>query len=323
MIQGMLRVTDRRVERLDALDAMGIPESGFVWIDVAGQTHEDLAYLGERFHLHPLALEDCEHLDQRPKLEEYDGHLFLVIQGFTPPISPESASTDDVNLHEIHIFFSQRFVLTVHMNPHPGIDRLWAQLQEEPELGGRGPEFILYRICDGVVDANFPTLEGLSRTLEVLEDEVLSNNLLDPVPRFLSMKRSFSDMRRVLSPQREVFAQLLRRDDAFLSSQTRLYFRDVYDHLVRLTELVEVERELLASARDAHFTMLSQRTNEIMKRLTMASIVFLPLTVITGFFGMNFTHMPFDNDMLLVTMLLSMLSIPIAMLVWFQRRRWL
>lgn len=323
MIEGMLRIIGSRVTLEEDLDLLGIPEDGFVWVDVEGQTHDDLVLLGERFHLHPLALEDCEHLDQRPKLEEYDGHMFLVIHGFTGVKAVRESARDEVELHEVHIFFSPRFVLTVHMDPHPGIDRLWSQMLEEPDLGGRGVEYVLYRLCDAVVDANFPTLEGLSAALESLEDDVLGGRMDDPVPRFMALKRSFSDMRRVISPQREVIGQLLRREDGPLTPQTRLYFRDIYDHLVRLTELVEVERELLASARDAHFTVLSQRTNEIMKRLTMASIVFLPLTVITGFFGMNFTHMPFDNDLLLVAMIASMFSIPIAMLLWFQRRHWL
>lgn len=318
MIRGVIHVMDRRAVLLEGLEAVRPPETGYVWIDIQGQSREDLELLGSRFHFHPLALEDCEHLDQRPKLDEYDDHLFLVIHGFMP-----GEVQDDVYLHEVHVFFAPHFLITVHISPHPAIDRCWERLLQDAEQVTRGTDHLLYRICDGLVDSNFPTLECLSQALESLEDEILGRKDMHPVPRFVALKRSLSSFRRVISPQREVIGQLLRREDFYVSEQIRVYFRDIYDHLVRLTELVEVERELLASARDAHFTMLSQRTNEIMKRLTMASIVFLPLTVITGFFGMNFAHLPFENDNLLILMLCSMVIIPISMLLWFQRRRWI
>lgn len=319
MLRGILHLEGRKCITQEVRDGLSVPERGYLWLDVEGQTSEDLKLIGDAFRLHPLALEDCEHLDQRPKLDEYDTYLFIVLHGFTT-----SAVEDEVNLHEVHIFFSPHFVITVHMDPHPALDRLWLQVQEEPELFARGSDFLVHRLCDGLVDANFPVLEQLSQALEVLEDRVLDERReFSPVPRFVGLKRSFSLMRRTLSPQREVFGQLIRRESGYVSEQAQAYFRDIYDHLVRLAELVEVERELLASARDAHFTMLSHRTNEIMKRLTMASIIFLPLTVITGFFGMNFAHMPFDNDYLLFSMLGSMVTIPVLMVLWFQRRRWL
>ncbi|MFM7204920.1 MAG: magnesium/cobalt transporter CorA [Myxococcota bacterium] len=319
MLRGILHLGDRKCAKRELIEGLALPERGYFWIDIEGQTAADLKLIGDAYRLHPLALEDCEHLDQRPKLDEYDHYLFIVIHGFT-----NSAVEDEVNLHEVHIFFSPRFMITVHMDPHPALDRLWLLVQEEPETFSRGSDFLLHRLCDGLVDSDFPVLEHLSQTLETLEDQVLDEQReFSAVPRFVVLKRSFSLMRRTLSPQREVLGQLIRLESGYVSDHAQAYFRDIYDHLVRLAELVEVERELLASARDAHFTILSHRTNEIMKRLTMASIIFLPLTVITGFFGMNFIHMPFDNDYLLLAMLTSMVIIPVLMVLWFQHRRWL
>lgn len=318
MIRGTLHARDRKSTLFESSEHLRLPDRGFVWVDVQGQTHDELVLLGERFGLHPLALEDCEHLDQRGKLEDFGDHLFLVVHGFTAGKNPW-----ELTLHELHIFFSARFVLTVHMEPHPALDGLWKSVQADPLSAERGTDHLLYRLCDLLADANFPVLERLSDEVEALEDRVLAPKGEDPMPSFIALKRALSHMRRVLSPQRDVFGQLLRRESPLVTEATTAYFRDIYDHLVRVVELVEVERELLGNARDAWFALLSQRTNEIMKRLTMASIIFLPLTFITGFFGMNFAHLPFDNDALMLTMIASMLLVPVSMLVWFRQVKWL
>lgn len=318
MIRGVMQVRDRKISQLETPQALEIPPRGYVWVDVQGQTHEELHLLGERFGLHPLTLEDCEHLDQRGKLEDFGDYFFMVVHGFT---AGEQAW--ELTLHELHIFFSARFVITVHMEPHPALDGLWRGFAQEPLGAERGTDFLLYRLCDLLADANFPVLERLSEAVEVLEDQILDAKAQDPMVSFMELKRGLSLMRRVLSPQRDVFGQLIRRDSPLVTEATTAYFRDIYDHLVRVVELVEVERELLANARDAWFTLLSQRTNEIMKRLTMASIIFLPLTFITGFFGMNFAHLPFDNDALMLTMIASMILVPVSMLIWFNRVKWL
>jgi len=277
---------------------------------------EDLKLLGTRFGFHPLTLEDCEHLDQRPKLELFDGYVFMVLHGFAP-----ATDLTVVDLQELHVFFSHQYLITVHQQEMPVLEALWRRIRTESSLSAGGIDLLLHRLCDEIVDANFPIITNISDVMDAIEATIFERTDPQALEQLLKLKRSLSTMRRVLSPQRDVFNQLLR-DTTLISERARPYFRDVYDHLTRVYEEIDALRDLLANARDAHFSVLSQRTNEIMKRLTLLSLIFLPLTFLTGFFGMNFTHMPFDNDGLLITMVLSMLLLPAGMLWWFRRMRW-
>lgn len=295
------------------------PEGTLRWIDVEAQSAEELAILGERFRFHPLALEDCAHFGQRPKLEEYDGYMFVVTHAFALPADQPLA---DLEPRELHAFLGSRYLVTVHSEAIEPLAETWKRIGADPALARRGIDFAYYLLADAVADANFPLLDRISDELDEIEDGILAGAGPEVLAPMFRLKRTLTTMRRVLSPQRDTFGALTKRGSALVSERTALYFRDVYDHLVRINESIEAGRDILGNAMDAYLTMVSNRTNEIMKRLTIMSAIFLPLTFVTGFFGQNFQHLPFGSDALMFAMIAACLALPIGMLWWFKRSKW-
>jgi magnesium transporter len=296
------------------------PPAGTIrWVDVERQDDTALALLRERFDFHPLALEDCAKFDQRPKLEEYGTYLFIVVHGF----KALNERATDVEPLEVHAFLGKNYLVTVHAKPIAELDMVWKRVTGDAVLARRGADFIYYQLVDAIVDGNFVILDTISDTLDHIEDMVLHRHDREQLGEIFQMKKTLVAMRRVLSPQRDVFGLLAKRGHPCISDRTSLYFRDVYDHLVRIYESIDTGRDLLGNALDAYLSMVAQRTNEIMKRLTVLSAIFLPLTFVTGFFGQNFAHLPFANDALMWSMLAACVVIPGGMVLWFYKSRWL
>ena len=203
------------------------------------------------------------------------------------------------------------------------MEAVWRRVAADATLGGKGIDFIYYLIADALVDANFPILGLFAEEVEELENAVIGRVDRRDLARIFELKRAVVLMRRVLSPQRDVFAMVSKRGHPLISEATALYFRDIYDHLVRIYESIDTNRDLLGNALEAYLSMVANRTNDIMKRLTIVSALFLPLTFVTGFFGQNFAHLPFDSNLLLYAMLASLALIPTGMLLWFYRSQWL
>lgn len=288
------------------------------WIDLCEQTPESLAILAERFRFHPLTIEDCLHFDQRPKLEVHDGYLFLVIQGYKVQWDNlyESAPL------ELHLFITNQAVVTVHEHPIPALDGVWQRLSMDGRLAGGRSDQLCYLIADAMIDSYFPVLDELMERLDDLEDRVLEKHQEVTLGEILDFKRLLIGLRKVLSPQRDVLALLAKRGEGMIGDRVAVYFHDVYDHALRLHETVESARELVGNVRDAHLWNASQRTNEIMKQLTILSAIFLPLTFITGFFGQNFDSLPFHSHTLMYLMLFSCIAVPAGMMFYFVRSRW-
>jgi magnesium transporter len=321
----VLEFHDGKVDLFEGTDHVGPPPPGVVrWIDLQSQDEAQLELLRERFNFHPLAIEDCAHEDQRPKLEEYADHLFLVTQGFACP----STRVEELTLHELHTFLGTGWLVTVHLGNIAALEKTWRRLAGDPKLLERGVDFAYYLVADGIVDDNFPILDHIADELEELEDAVLSSPQRADLQRIFHLKHSLVAMRKVLSPQRDVLGLLTKRGDSRVSERTALYLRDVYDHLVRINESIESNRDLLGNALDAYLSAVGQRTNEIMKALTLMSAVFLPLAFVVGFFGQNFQDLPGFHDWpthdgLMWVMIAACVAIPITMLVWFRMKRWL
>lgn len=296
------------------------PEHCIRWIDIVAQDEGALDLLQKRFDFHPLAIEDCRHFDQRPKLEEYTGYLFIVMHGFS--LRLEGADSD-VTPHELHAFLGPRYLVTIHTDAIDPLDSVWKRIAGDAGLGRRGADFLYYLIVDEIVDANFVILDQLSDALDDIEDAVLHRSERRDLANIFQLKKALVTLRRILSPQRDVFAMLAKRGHVCIQEKSSVYFRDVYDHLTRIYESIDAARDMLGNALDAYLSMVAQRTNDIMKRLTILSAVFLPLTFVTGFFGQNFTSMPFDSVFLLVGALVSLVLIPAGMLYWFRRSGWL
>jgi magnesium transporter len=294
------------------------PDGVLRWIDLEKQDDALLEILAERFQFHPLTIEDCSHFDQRPKLEEYGKYVFLVTHGFR--LTP--SDSEPLEVLELHNFLGDRYLVTVHVETIPALDAVWKRLQSEPALVQRGVDFVSYLITDAIVDSFFPLLDDIANQVEDVEDQVLGGGRKVQLAEIFRLKRLLVQLRKVLSPQRDVFGLLAKRGEGWIDHHTALYFRDVYDHVLRIHEWVEGTRDLLGNALDAYLWSASQRTNEIMKRLTLLSAVFMPLTFITGFWGQNFTGLPFQSNWMLGATLSACAVVPAAMMYFFLRSKW-
>jgi magnesium transporter len=308
------------VRFLDSLDRGAISEllerDEFFWVDLEAPSRETVELLGELFGFHPLALEDSEHFGQRPKLDDYENHMFLVYYGARP-----EGREDDEMLVEVHAFLSGSYIVTLHHDPCVELDQLRERLPRQAE---RSEQFVIYRVLDALTDSFFPALEGIGVEIEQLETEILEQPTDEHLERIFDLRRHLIGLRRVVSPQRDLLARAT--DDILelpgLEADTRNYFRDVYDHMLRISDLIDSYRDLLASSRDAYLSMVSNRLNSISKQLTIVATIFLPLAFITGFFGQNFKWMT-DHIQSFAAFAVygvgGLLVSAIALLVWFRR----
>lgn len=306
-------------ESLDTSRVAPPPEGTFRWIELVETDDEALKLLQERFRFHPLAIEDCASFELHSKLEEYPDYLFVVLHTFTS----DSDEPSEIDIHEIHAFVGQNYLVTVHDRPVPAAEDVWRRATRERETLERGPGWALYRTADAMVDAVFPMLEEMASELEVIEESVLTRAREEDLAKIFQLRSTLVSMRRVIRPVRDVVGMLSRRTEPPLSERTALYFRDVYDHVLRCAEQIEEDLGLVSNAMDAYLSAVSQRTNEIMARLTIFSVIFLPLAFVTGFFGQNFEQLPFDSSTVFLISLGIMAVIPVGLLIWFSRKGWL
>ncbi|RKH03305.1 magnesium transporter [Corallococcus praedator] len=288
------------------------------WIDVLEPDAEVMGRLAERFQLHRLAVEDCLHLDQRPKLEEYPHHQFIVLQGF----SCNGKDVTELTLHEQHYFLANDWLISVHQLRLPGHDAILRRVRDDPAgTLGRGVDVILYLLADSLVDAQFPIMDDFGDALDDLEDAIFAEPDPEHLQRIFQLKRALVTLRRVLSPQRDVVGMLSRRGIPQIQEKTTLYFRDVYDHLVRLYEQIDSGRDVVGNVMDGYLSMVANRTNDISKQLTIFATLFLPLSFIVGFFGQNFDEL--SGKGWYYAMWATMVGFPLGLVGWFKYKKWL
>jgi len=303
---------DRVKELLDAGD--------FFWLDIHEPKKEDLEILREEFDFHPLSLEDSWQFNQRPKIDDYDGYVFLVVFGASGP--------DDADgLVEVHCFYSDRFLITLHRDDAPSLVELreWYVKRDTPV---DDPARLLHKVVDGLVDSFFPRLTAIDDRIDALEDSIFLNADDAQLQEIFSMKRSLVSMRKVISPQRDLFASIVAGVESFpgMTDADQRYFRDVYDHLIRIGDMVDTYRDLLTGAMDVYLSTVSNRLNAVMKQLAIIATVFLPLTFVTGFFGQNFAwmvrHAGGLGHFLVFGVVLDLLVVAVV-LATFRRMGWL
>lgn len=280
----LITVDDGCDQELSVANIQGLLSSSTdFWLDVASlEEGETESLLAGTFGFHPLAVEDAEHFGQRPKLDSYDGFSLLVVYGSTAP----------GKLIEVHCFYGEHYLVTVHRDPCPELAGLAKRWQQHPAHRA-GQLMLLYRVVDALVDGFFPALAALDDHIDEIEDEILSKPTDEQLGRLFDMKRSLIALRKVVTPERDLFAKLLSEDDALpgMTEDSERYFRDLYDHLIRISDLVDSYRDLISGALDTHLATVSNRLNVVMKQLTIIATVFLPMSFLTGFFGQNFGWM--------------------------------
>ena len=312
-------------ERFGEIDRLRAQPGTMVWLALRSPTVADLEILEGEFALHPLALEDVQRRQQRPKLDTYPDQHMLVVYEALDGVADGDADAAAFGLGELHLFGGPGWIVSVQWDESPAIDAgrsRFGRSGEGPMVGAGG---MLYAIFDAAADSYFPVLDVMAERMDELEDRVLagdggSGSLRD----MLAIKRELLELRRVLGPMRDVANALLRRDIDLIDDRVEPYFQDLYDHLVRILDQLDLYRDLLASILDARLTVTSNSLNSIMKRLTAITVILMVPTMIAGIYGMNFVHMPELEWPLGYPFALGLMVAAVAVaIVYFRRRNWL
>jgi len=258
-----------------------------VWVDVVSGTADEVAKMGEEFDIHPVALDDLQpEQQQRPKVEEYPGHVLLVAYGATLGGEPQR-----VELHELDVIAGQNFLLTFHAGRPINAESVARRVTAHPELAREGSGFLLYVVLDELVDKFFPVLDAIGGQVEDLEEAVFAGRR-DIQNQIFAIRKDLIAIRRVAGPMRDAMIVLLRRDLGLFSREAQRYLQDVYDHMIRIVESIEDYQDLAAGALDANLTVISNRVNSVARNLTAYAAIFAVITMISGIYGMNFEYMP-------------------------------
>ena len=264
---------------------------GTTWVRVTDPTDEELDGVADAYGIHALEVEDVRG-DVRPKVEEFDEHTFVLVKAATLRRG-DVAFAEELHAQQVGLFLGDDWLVTVEPERVGSLDDVWERVhREEPRLASRGADFTAYRCLDRVVDDYFAILDDIEDDIEVVEDEVVDAAGDDVLERINDLRRDLLSVRRLLWPTREAVGVLARGDPEQIGEDAEKYYRDVYDHLVQLVDLVETYRDLTSGARDIYLNALSMSTNDAMKKLTVVATVILPLTFVAGVYGMNFEHMP-------------------------------
>jgi len=291
-----------------------------LWVDIQDPVHEVIEpLLEERFGFHELAAEDTLSPSTLPKYDSFPNYDFFIFRTVDVNVSSHQSET-----YKLAAFLGTNFLFTVHRRPLRSIDEIATRLISDRRLLERGPDFLLYSVVDHMVDAYFPLLEQIEEAVDDLQDRIFEDASVEHLDELLHFKRDINSLRRHTLPQRELLNQISRGDAGFVQRPHLIYYRDVYDHMFRISETMDVDRDLMTGTMDAYLSVVANRTNETMKVLTIFSAVMLPLTLIAGVYGMNFEHMPELKWLHGYPFALGlMIGTGVMMLIWFWRKGWI
>jgi len=303
---------------------------GLLWLDLSEEPPDACRpILLETFGFHPLAVDDALEETHVPKLDDWGEYLYLVLHAVVFDDQGHAPRDDGhIDTLELDVFLGRNYVVTYHAQPIAAVDRVWAACQRDERHLKRGAAYLLYKLSDELVADYMPTVEEMDDVIDQIEDQVFSNPAPDVLERLFTLKRALLHLRRIIMPQREVLNKLARDDYAVIAAEHRMFFRDVYDHLVRLYDITESMRDLVGGGLDTYLSVVNNRMNEIMKTLTIITTLFMPLAFLTGFFGMNFFQpvTPLNIWTGLPAFLLTlgvMTLLPVGMFLWMRRRAWM
>jgi magnesium transporter len=309
-------------EMVDRVDPAWIKTgSGIqVWVDLDQPTPDEARVLSDVFHFHELAIEDALSELHHPKVESYGDYLYLILHGIDFKASEHCFTTKDIDF-----FLGAQYLVTVHPGVSRSIGKVGTVCNRDSRVLGEGPGMLLYRIIDTMVDNYRPEVDKLSEKLDHLEEEVFERPDAQLARMILNYKKDISSLRQTVLPQRDVVARLARREFPLISEQLSYGFRDVHDHLVRLADEAMFFQDRITSILDAHLSAVSNQLNQVMKVLTIIATLFMPLTVLTGMYGMNvpLPHLPGGEHAQFWWVCGIMFALSAAMLGFFRRRRWI
>jgi magnesium transporter len=300
-------------------------KQGLLWVDLMDEAPEACEpILRETFGFHPLAVEDALQEVHVPKLDDWGQYLYLVLHA----IDFDKQNGGEVNTLELDVFLGQNYIVTYHKQSIVAVGRLWEACQRDERHLKRGADHLLYRLADALVASYMPVIEGMDETLDLIEDQIFGEPTPATLEQLFSLKRALLHLRRIIAPQREVLNKLARDDYAVIDAEDRIWFRDVYDHLVRMYDINESMRELMSGALDTYLSVVNNRMTEVMKTLTIITTLFMPMSFVVGFFGMNFFQAVTPLEVwtgkpAFVMTIAIMILIPLAMYLWVRQRAWM
>lgn len=324
MIHARIRTPDGTILRDpgDAQLAELLGQAGtLAWIDLEAPLPEEVEALGRRLGWEELTVEDLIRQGQRAKLERFPGYTFLVMHALSYGPRDDGSPTR-LETPEVDFVIGANYVVSVHKGALPHITESREVNEHSAALLARGVDYALYVLLDRLVDSYFPALDGMMEAVDELEDLIVSHPQRRLMARIFDMKRDAVVLRRVISPQLELFSQLTAPGHGVATNENLFFYRDVHDHLIRVFESADSYRELMGGALDAYLTTVSNRMNDVVRRLTVIASLFLPMTFVTGLLGMNMRETPPWQDGLFWVVLAVMFGISVAQFVYFVRRRW-
>jgi magnesium transporter len=328
MIRSVYRTQDGRIRtdlKPDAFTTALQDASGLLWVDFSGEPPEKCEpILRQTFGFHPLAVDDALEEAHVPKVDDWGQYLYLVLHA----VVFDQRDDEPVNTLELDVFLGKNYLVTHQTQPIAAVDRVWTACQRDERHLQRGVGHLLYKVADELVADYMPAVERIDEAIDQIEDRVFDDPTPSLLERIFTLKRGLLRLRRIIAPQREVLNKLARGDYAVIDAEDRIFFRDVYDHLVRLYDITESLRDLVGSALDTYLSVVNNRMNEVMKTLTLITTLFMPISFLAGFFGMNFFQplTPLDawtNPSAFVLTMAAVVLLPVGMYLWMRKRAWM
>lgn len=298
---------------------------GLLWVDFVGESPDVCEpILRDIFGFHPLAIDDALREEHVPKIDDWGEYLYIVLHVAVL----EMQDGVQVETHELDVFLGPNYLVTHHQQSINALDRVWELCQRDIRHLQSGADHLLYKLADELVADYMPVIDEMDEAIDRIEDEIFDRPTPNTLERIFALKRAALRLRRILTPQREVLNKLARDDYTVIDAKDRAYFRDVYDHVVRMVDINEALRDLVGGALDTYLSVINNRMNEAMKVLAVITTLFMPISFLAGFFGMNFfgpiaSLSVWSGKLMLALALSVMLLSPIAMYLWIRRHGWM
>lgn len=300
-------------------------KQGVLWVDMIETPYgESEQILLELFGFHPLAASDALDEIHVPRVDDWGDYLYLVLHHIRfDPLGEELLQTD-----ELDVFLGKHFLVTYQNINIPIVEKVRSNLERDSRFLQRGADHLFYKLADDMIGETLPVVDQMEDEIDLIEDMLFKSSNQELIERIFTLKRSLLHLRRILMPQREVFNKLARGDDHVIDLQERVFFRDIYDHLVRLFDISESLRDLIGGVLETYLSVINNRMNDVMKTLTIITTLFMPISFLTGFFGMNFfaadpPFLAWTNRPVLILVLCIFVLLPVGMYVWMRSRKWM
>ncbi|MDP1471843.1 magnesium/cobalt transporter CorA [Priestia megaterium] len=314
MIRTLAITQDLHIKQDVPLDQLSHPSIKWFWVDFASSSEEEGKMLDTFFHFHPLAIEDCFHFLQRPKLDYYADYSFLVLHYL---------NNKTLDSEELDLFVGENYLVTFHYKPLPSIETVWQRLLQNPNGFSKGVSYITYAILDQLVDDYFPIVYEIEDQLNEIESRDAKKSIAILMDDVFDIRSDLLKLRKTILPMRDLLYRIINSERLNIPAEQKAYFNDIYDHLLKLTNMVEANRDMTSDMRDNYLSINANRMNSIMMTLTIISSIFIPLTFVVGLYGMNFDHMPelhWHYGYYIVLGIMVLMTI--GMIMWFKRKGW-